>query len=297
MYRRLAGALIAALAAGAALWGQAQEPGRATHLGSTRWHEDGDWFGGLSGLDLSPDGARFVAITDRATLITGQLQRDAAGVVAQVVTQSVTPLLDSKGQALSGRNTDAEGLALLPGGGIAVSFEGNGRVMIHDPPAGPARFAGDPSGFGRLQVNSGLEALAIDPAGRLVTLPERSGSEKLPFPVWRLDNGRWRRAFQIDRQGSFLVVGADYGPDGRLYVLERAFTGFGFASRLRRFPAAAQGIQQGEVLISTSTGTHDNLESVAIWRDAQGRLRATLVSDDNFHLLQRSELVDYLLPD
>jgi len=297
MRRRLAGALIAAGLAGVALWGSAGEPGQAEFMGSYRWFEREDWFGGMSGLDLSADGTGFVAITDRATLVTGNLTRDAEGVVTGVAGLVATPIVDSKGQTLTGANTDAEGLAILPDGAIALSFEGNARVMIHDRPDAPGRFAGDITALGRLQGNSGLEALAVDPMGRLVTLPERSGNNSRPFPVWRLQDGRWQPAFQIAGQGGFLAVGADYGPDGRLYLLEREFNGFGFATRLRRFPADAAGLEPGEVLLTTRTGTHDNLESVAIWRDAQGALRATMVSDDNFHLLQRTELVDYRLPE
>ena len=37
---------------------------------------------------------------------------------------------------------------------------------------------------------------------------------------------------------SFLVVGADVGPDDRLYVLERDFAFFGFRSRVRSFDLA-----------------------------------------------------------
>lgn len=297
MHRRLAGALIAALVAGVALWGQADGTGQATYLGSYRWQEPGDWFGGLSGLDLKTDGAAFVAATDRGTMVTGRLARDASGVVTAVTDVVATELLDSRGRPLRGENSDAEGLALMPDGTIALSFEGNARVMLHDTPAAPGRFAPRVTALGPLQINSGLEALAVDPQGRLVTIPERSGATTRPFPVWRLQDGRWQRLFDIAREGGFLVVGADYGPDGRLYVLERAFNGLGFASRLRRFPAEASGTVAGDVLFTTRTGLHDNLESVAIWRDGAGALRATMVSDDNFHFLQRTELVDYRLPD
>ena len=52
-----------------------------------------------------------------------------------------------------------------------------------------------------------------------------------------------------------------------------------------------------EIVFETGTGTHDNLEGLSVWRDDQGRLRATMISDDNFLALQRTELVEYLLPD
>jgi hypothetical protein len=45
-----------------------------------------------------------------------------------------------------------------------------------------------------------------------------------------------------------------------------------------------------------ATGTHDNLEGLDVWADAEG-LRATMISDDNFRFFQRTEIVDYRLPD
>ena len=94
-----------------------------------------------------------------------------------------------------------------------------------------------------------------------------------------------------------MPVGADFGPDGRLYVLERKFARIGFRSRLRRFKWTDSALTQEETLIETSVATHDNLEGVSIWRDSRGQLRATMISDDNFLWIQRTEIVEYSLPD
>ncbi len=51
------------------------------------------------------------------------------------------------------------------------------------------------------------------------------------------------------------------------------------------------------LLLETASGTYDNLEGVSVWRDAGGRLRATMISDDNFKFFQRTEIVEYALPD
>ena len=83
------------------------------------------------------------------------------------------------------------------------------------------------------------------------------------------------------------------GPDGRLYVLERDFTGLGFRSRLRRLNIDGSG---EEILLTTATGTHDNLEGLDVWADAEG-LRATMISDDNRYFFQETQFVDYRLPD
>ena len=84
----------------------------------------------------------------------------------------------------------------------------------------------------------------------------------------------------------------------RLYLLERQFLGpFGFRTRLRRITLDGSDVETTETLIETDAGTHDNLEGVSVWRDDDGRLMATMVSDDNFFPLQRTEFVEYVLPD
>ena len=78
-------------------------------------------------------------------------------------------------------------------------------------------------------------------------------------------------------------------------MLERDFLGIrGFASRVVRFDLLALGPE--EELLRTAPGIHDNLESIAVWRDTAGDLRLTMISDDNFSLLQQTQLVDYRLP-
>jgi hypothetical protein len=91
-------------------------------------------------------------------------------------------------------------------------------------------------------------------------------------------------------------VDADFGPDGRFYLLERDLTLLGFRSRLRRWDITAEGPGNEVTLFQTAAGTHDNLEGLSIWRDSTGGLRATMISDDNFLPLQRTELVEYALP-
>lgn len=147
-----------------------------------------------------------------------------------------------------------------------------------------------------MQQNSSLEALAIGPDGALYVLPERSGRLTRPFPVYRYAGGAWTQPFEIPRRGEFLMTGADFGPDGRLYLLERHLASiFGFQTRVRSFRVAENRVSDERVELVTSTGTHDNLEGIAVWRDAAGRIRLTMVSDDNFRAFQVTEFVEYRL--
>jgi hypothetical protein len=117
-----------------------------------------------------------------------------------------------------------------------------------------------------------------------------------PFPVYRLRDGVWDKSLSIPREGAFLVAGADFGPDGRLYVLERDFTWTGgFATRVRRFALGAEGFDAGETLLETSLGGTDNFEGISVWTDAAGVTRVTLIADDNFFVLQSTVVAEYRL--
>jgi hypothetical protein len=243
--------------------------------------------GGVSAIELDAEGSGFVALSDRAVLMRGRLARGADGAVTSV-TAEAAPLLDAEGAPLAGRRADSEGLALGPDGALFVSFEGRARVR-REAPDGPWPLPVHPD-WQALPRNASLEAVAVDGEGRLLAIPEVPVDGA--FPVWRLDGAAWVVAFRVPQRDGFEVTGADVGPDGRLVVLERTFTGLGFRSRLRRFNLDGTG---EEVLLTTEAGARDNLEGVAVWADAGG-LRATLVSDDNFRFFQRTEIVDYRLP-
>jgi hypothetical protein len=294
-FRKLgAAALIGFLALAPAAAGA--EP--AEYLGSYVWTDPHPGFGGFSALEMAADGLSFTALSDRATLWRGRVTRDAAGMIGAVEVLETTRLLDSKGAALRDTTADSEGLAIAPDGSIYISFEGLTRVVRHPRADAPAQLLPRPEAFGKMQLNSSLEALAIGPDGTLYTLPERSGALDRPFPVWRYRGGAWDQPFSIPRDGGWLPVGADFGPDGRFYLLERDFWGLlGFLSRVRRFDLGPDGFSGGEVLVQTRAGVHDNLEGISVWRDAAGAIRLTLISDDNFRLFQRSELVEYRLGD
>ena len=49
------------------------------------------------------------------------------------------------------------------------------------------------------------------------------------------------------------------------------------------------------VVWRSSHGTHSNLEGLSLWRDGQGRLIASMVSDDNFSPLLPTTLVEVVL--
>lgn len=286
-------AVSAAFIAVLTLTGSASAPDRAVFLGAYGWSAPDDWFGGFSALEVSDDGGAFTVLSDRGWLVRGKFAR-ARDQITDVAHEPMVPLRDPDGAVPKPFHRDAEGLAIRTDGRRFVSFEGFHRVWAYLSDDAAAWLPRHPD-FKAMQGNSSLEALAVDASGALYTFPERSGSLTRPFPVYRYQSGAWDQPFALPRRGGFLPVGADFGPDGRLYVLEREFTGLGFRTRVRAFVLSGSGIAEEETLLTTSTRQHDNLEGLSVWRDAQGRIRLTMVSDDNFRFFQRTEFVEYAL--
>lgn len=269
----------------------------AEFLGAHVWRPGFAGAGGYSALWLDPDGPGFVTLSDRGTWLRGTLSRGPSGALEGVTVTDRGPLLRGYGGPLRGRERDAESIAFAQGA-FWVSFEGDGglglgRIDRYDDIARrPKRLRGDPD-FRRMGENKGIEALAADADGTLYAIPEEPPDGDGPFPVYRWRDGVWDRPFTLPREGRFLVSGADIGPDGRLYVLERDFVGLGFRTRVRSVDPSGG---DARVELETPVGRHDNLEGIAVRRDAQGRIRVTMISDDNMHpLVQRTEIVEYLL--
>jgi hypothetical protein len=286
--------LTATLFLTAGLHGSIVEPAGAGFAGMYRWQSDQDDFGGVSALELEADGAGFVAITDKGGWIRGRLLRDASGAIVGVDASPVTLLRGLGADPLRPGRQDSEGLAIGADGVAYLSFEQVPRVLRYRDLAGPAENLPTPPEFATFRENSALEALAVAPDGTLYTLPERSGALDRPFPVWRFRGGTWDQPFTLPRRDGFLPVAADFGPDGRLYLLERELRGLGgFASRVRSFALAEGAAGDERVEMQSRPGLHDNLEGLAVWRDAAGTIRLTMVADDNFLPVQDTELVEY----
>ncbi len=270
---------------------------RAQHLTTFHWQHDAAWFGGFSGLELSDDGTGFYAVTDRAQVIRGQLQRNSPEI-AGVIIDAHQPLVDDAGEVREFPHNDAEGLALDAEGRLFVSFEGAQRILRYDSWESVAEWPSYTRAWRALHVNAGLEAVAIDAEGMLYTLPEgvpRGASEALIYR--RAPGEKWSQPFTLPLDGPYRPVGADFGPDGRLYLLERQFHWMGFRSRVRAMTVTPDGMTDIETLLETPQRRHGNLEGLSVWSDADGRTRLTMIADDNFLPLLRTEIIEYVLED
>lgn len=252
--------------------------------------------GGFSALHVEAGGTRALIVTDKGDVLRLKIARDAEGRITEVTSGPEEWLLDTNGKGIRNGQNDTEGLAVAPDGRLWISTEGTARVLAYPFLGGVPERMRRPRAFSLYPPNTAFEALALSPTGQLWLIPE-APLKPGPFPVYTWTGDTWEQTATIPADGFWLISDASFDDKGRLYVLERFFAGpAGFASRIRRFDITPQGPANDTVILTTSLGTHDNLEGLSVWRDGKG-LVASMVSDDNFLKLFREELVEYRLPD
>ncbi|MCC5987736.1 MAG: esterase-like activity of phytase family protein [Pararhodobacter sp.] len=272
--------------------GQPGEPAQADwHV--FNWRSPGRPFGGFSGIHLDDNGLDFIAVADSGRLFMGSFTRNEAGHVVDAEIHSVHRLRDESGSPLRGRYRDSEGIAVAPDGTIFISFEGGRRTRVaaYAHPDAPAHVLPTHPLFFELPGNLTLESLAIDGSGRLYTMPQSPHEGR--FPLMRLESDEWRIIGALEPMGGHHPVSLDFGPDGMLYLLERNFRWFAYSSRISRLRPGQW--DRREVLVQTEPGLLENHEGLAVTRDSAGRLRATLISDDNELPFQRTQIAERLL--
>lgn len=265
---------------------------------------DAPLFGGLSAIEMTEGGTTAIVLSDRGTLFDLSLIRDGPTIVAVTLLRTA-PITWEEGIHLPSIQRDSEGLAILPDGTLAISFEGgpHARVALHRRDGVQTTTLPAIRGAAALPRNGAFEGLAVDAQGRLYTVPESSfAAEEGHGPevnvVMRLERDGWERFALISRSRGWSPVALDFDERGRLYMLERRESILvGFTSRLTRFETSNGSLGMAEVLLQTTAGRHGNLEGLSVWRDRAGRLIATMVSDDNFLPFLSMALVEYALPD
>ena len=266
----------------------------AEPVGRFHWTDSVPWFGGFSAVAMSDDGAILWALSDGGWLTRVALRRDGPAIAGAEIRQ-YWRLKTTDEDLLTGHRGDAEGLARTPDGTLFVSFEFEHFLRRYDDPSAAATWQTKPPNTRILGRNKSFESLARDADGVLYVIPEHPRVDHRGFPVYAFDRGTWRFAFGLPRRNGYLATSAEFGPDGKFYLLERRLRPIGFQSRLRRWTIQAGSPTDETLVLETEVGAHDNLEGMSLWQDAAGRLRLTLISDDNKFSLQKTEIVEFIL--
>lgn len=274
-----------------------QSVSNLTLVTNINWtHPGDDRFGGFSGLEVSANGTAMIALSDHPALYFASIDRDVAGNIKKITFQSWDRLTSDVGNYIDMLNGDTEGLAMTAGEGLFVSLERFHTLNYIFPNSHVVNWIDLPPEMMTMPSNRGIEALALDKSGRPLLIREGFDAQGVA-QIYRFEGDSWTIPYQLEHSGTFVPVGADLGPDGRLYILERDFVPLiGFKSQIRSFALGETQLEDEKLLFRSGLRDFDNLEGLSVWQTVGGKIRLTAVSDDNFNRFQTSQIVEFELP-
>jgi hypothetical protein len=264
-------------------------------------------FGGLSGLRLDAKGQRFISFSDKGAWFTGRIVYRGREMIGLADVEAA-PMLGSDGQPIASRGWfDSESIA-LDGPYVYIGLERVNQVLRFDFSKGFIRSRGEvvalPPAARKLPFNKGLEALVMVPkglplAGTLIAISER-GLDPRGNIIAFLVGGPTPGQFSVRRTNNFDVSDAVLLPSGELLVLERKFSLLeGVGIRIRRIALASVApgaVVDGPSIFDADLGNEiDNMEGIDAHVTPEGDTVLTMVSDDNFSMIQRTLLLQFTL--
>jgi len=264
-------------------------------------------FGGISAIRVAPDGAHFIALTDKGWWFRGRILYEGARP-SGIADAEMAPILGADGRPLAARGWyDTESIA-EDGGTLYVGIERVHQIVRFNYGKeglfARGRPIALPPGLRSLPANRGIEALIFVPkglplAGTLIAISER-GLDKAGNIRGFLIGGASPGDFAVRRSSDYDVTDAALLPGGDVVLLERRFSwSSGLAVRMRRIPLGEikpGAVVDGPVLFEVDLGYEiDNMEGLSVHRSAGGEVVLTLISDDNFSALQRTLLLQFTL--
>lgn len=297
----------------------ALNPGRE-RFGSLAWRgglrllSDDPRFGGFSGLRLSGDGRWLVAVSDDGWWLKARIIRKD-GRLSGLADPVMAPLLAADGRRPPAKRLrDAEAVADYDGrslgGRLIVAYERQPRLELFDLGAHGLMALPEPLGAPAelLKGPSNGEVEAIDRfhegprRGDLIAISEDNldAQGRIRGWVW---NDASEEAFVLERHGDYDVTDMAILPGALAFVtVERSYSPPlppGLA--LRRFMTSelAEGaVLRGELLFEGRQPLYlvDNMEGIAAHRTADGEVRLTLISDDNYNRkAQRTLIIEFAI--
>jgi hypothetical protein len=264
-------------------------------------------FGGLSSLRLDPKGQRFISASDKGTWFTGRIVYKSQEMTGLADVEAA-PMLGPDGRPITARGWfDSESMA-IDESLVYVGLERVNRILRFDFGRGFLRARGEsvpvPPAVHKLPYNRGLESLVFVPRGQplggtLIAISERGLDVNRNIMAF-LIGGPAPGQFAIRRTDDFDISDTCLLPSGDLLVLERKFSlTHGVGIRIRRIAIASVApgaLVDGSAIFTADLGQEiDNFEGLDAFVDADGNTVLTLVSDDNFSLIQRTLLLQFTL--
>ena len=264
-------------------------------------------FGEISSMRVQPDGANFIAVTDKGRWLRGRIAYDGTRPTG-IADAEMAPILGPDGRTLAARGWyDTESIA-QDGGTLWLGIERVHRIVRFDYGRHGLLARGQPMatppGMAKLPANKSLECLTFVPremplGGTLVAISE-SGLDADGNIKSFLIGGQTPGDFTVKRTDDYDVTDCAILPSQELLLLERRFLWTsGVGMRLRRIPLAQVkpgAVIDGPVVMEAGMAHQiDNMEGLSVHRAPDGAIVLTLVSDDNFAIIQRTILLQFTL--
>ena len=264
-------------------------------------------FGGLSAFRVDETGERFVALSDKGAWFTGRIVYDGREMTALAQVE-VAPILGPDGQSITTRRWyDTEAIA-RDGGTLYVGIERANQILKfefgRDGVAARGQPMTVPPNLRKLPNNKGLEALVVlrkgaPMAGALLAISER-GLDADGNIVGALIGGPKPGALAVRRTENYDISDAALLPNGDVLLLERKFSWLGGVGiRIRRVPVAMVlpgAVLDGPSIFDADLGHEiDNMEGLDTHVTPDGDIVLTMISDDNFSMIQRTLLLQFTL--
>ncbi len=257
-------------------------------------------FGGLSGLVVSDDGRRMLAVSDTGWWLRAELVYDPSGNLVDMTAVELAPLLGPDGTPQSGKQAgDAEALVRTPDGAFLVSFEGRHRLWRYDSIDAVAGPLPVPAALANAPRNGGLEAVGPLPDGGLLALTESYQTSDDAVRGWVITQDTFA-PIDYPFGGYFKPTDLTLLADGRVLVLERGYTPVaGVKARLMLMTTEDLGragpVGLTEIARLAPPVSVDNFEGLASRQNDAGETVLYFLSDDNFNPLQRTLLLQFVL--
>ncbi|MBT4711169.1 MAG: esterase-like activity of phytase family protein [Alphaproteobacteria bacterium] len=276
--------------------------GDLIYLGGLRLNSPHRDFGGWSGLWVSPDGSRLVAVGDRGHWLTATIVSSQTGGLIDLTDGQLFPMLGVDGAAVAPPFSDAESIAALDGG-LLVAFERAHRFWWY--PGTTAEVLATaipqevfhPHPLHDAPSNGGVEALTALADGTLLAFAEELFGPDGALG-WITNGDGLEQAITLATSDGYVPTGAATMANGDVLILERRFDLLGFRSRIRILDQAdivADAIVTGTQIARLARPLlADNFEAIATVDTPNGTLIYVL-SDNNFSVLQRTLLLVFKL--
>ena len=269
---------------------------------------DVEEFGGLSGITFTGFNNQVAIVSDIGNFFSGEIIYDKKGAPLSFDNFSISAIKNSKGNNLPRKFAkDAEAIDLILRNGLPVAvrvgFENLTRVadfkLTNGAPMGAAKEVAIPDALSNERTNGSLEALCIAPksspvAGSTLLITERmrDGKNIAAFMLGNKDKG----SFAIKKTLGMNPTDCAFLENGDLLILERGTSFLSFTMQLRLIDAndvQPNAILKGKSILNAAGSEIDNMEGLAVHKDASGNERITIISDDNFNKWEKTLLLQF----